>query len=75
MDDKDVQLLAISVNIFDNLQFDVGLRCAHEVVPDEQKNLLPHKDQIIEKLQFERDCVYSMGAKYRDEKRIEGFLS
>uniref|UniRef100_A0A0R3S489 LsmAD domain-containing protein n=1 Tax=Elaeophora elaphi TaxID=1147741 RepID=A0A0R3S489_9BILA len=55
--------------------FDVGLRCAHEVVPDEQKNLLPHKDQIIEKLQFERDCVYSMGAKYRDEKRIEGFAT
>ncbi|KAL4003833.1 Ataxin 2 SM domain family protein [Acanthocheilonema viteae] len=55
--------------------FDIGLRCAHEVVPDEQKNLLPHKDQIIEKLQFERDCVYSMGAKYRDEKRIEGFAT
>ncbi|KAM3722792.1 Ataxin-2 [Dirofilaria immitis] len=55
--------------------FDVGLRYAHEVLTDEQKNLLPHKDQIIEKLQFERDCVYSMGAKYRDEKRIEGFAT
>ncbi|VDK70028.1 unnamed protein product [Litomosoides sigmodontis] len=55
--------------------FDVGLRCAHEVVSDEQRNLLPHEDQIIEKLQFERDCVYSMGAKYRDEKRIEGFAT
>uniref|UniRef100_A0A915Q719 LsmAD domain-containing protein n=1 Tax=Setaria digitata TaxID=48799 RepID=A0A915Q719_9BILA len=55
--------------------FDVGLRYAHEVLTDDQKNLLPHKDQIIEKLQFERDCVYSMGAKYRDEKRIEGFAT
>ncbi|VDK84164.1 unnamed protein product, partial [Onchocerca ochengi] len=55
--------------------FDIGLRYAHEVLTDDQKNLLPHKDQIIEKLQFERDCVYSMGAKYRDEKRIEGFAT
>lgn len=67
--------LVILVNVYDNLQFDVGLRYAHEVLTGDQKNLLPHKDQIIEKLQFERDCVYSMGAKYRDEKRIEGFLS
>ncbi|KAK6102421.1 Ataxin 2 SM domain family protein [Brugia pahangi] len=55
--------------------FDVGLRYAHEVLTDDQKNLLPHKDQIIEKLQIERDCIYSVGAKYRDEKRIEGFAT
>ncbi|EFO18280.2 hypothetical protein LOAG_10217 [Loa loa] len=54
--------------------FDVGLRYAHEVLTDGQ-NLLPHKDQVIEKLQIERDCVYSVGAKYRDEKRIEGFAT
>ncbi|VDO31609.1 unnamed protein product [Onchocerca flexuosa] len=64
--------VSISLHRFIFWGFDVGLRYAHEVLTDDQKNLLPHKDQIIEKLQFERDCVYSMGAKYRDEKRIEG---
>ncbi|VDN07461.1 unnamed protein product [Thelazia callipaeda] len=30
---------------------------------------------IIDKLQFDRDCVFSVEAKCRDEKRIEGFAT
>lgn len=39
---------------------------------DDHKKLLPHKDDVIEKLQFERDDVVYITAVMREEKRIEG---
>lgn len=55
--------------------FKVGLRIAHPLPAEGVKQLLPHKDDIIEKLTFDNSDVLCVSVVMHEEKRIKGFAT
>uniref|UniRef100_A0A915C1M9 LsmAD domain-containing protein n=2 Tax=Parascaris univalens TaxID=6257 RepID=A0A915C1M9_PARUN len=55
--------------------FEVGLRFAHALPSGEVKKLLPHRNEIVEKLRFDAGDVLCMSVVMHEEKRIKGFAT
>lgn len=52
----------------------MGLRFAHALPSGEVKKLLPHRNEIVEKLRFDAGDVLCMSVVMHEEKRIKGRL-
>ncbi|MFH4976690.1 hypothetical protein AB6A40_003399 [Gnathostoma spinigerum] len=56
-------------------EFEVGLRYAHLISEDGIERLLPHKNEVMEKVQFDPNDVVCMSVVLQEEKRIRGFAT